>query len=314
MSIRTVEFWFRRFRVGDESVEDKEHTGRPSHVDNELLESLIEKDPRKSTRELSKDLTIDHVTVLRHLQEIGKVKKLDKWVPHEWNDFQKTRRFEICSSLLLRHESDPFIDRIVTCDEKWIFYDNRRRSAQWLDKDEAPQQFPKPKLTQKKTLVTVWWSTAGVIHYDFLKRGETIHSDKYCLEITKMHETLSHKCPGLVHRKGPLLLHDNARPHGSQTTIRKLHDLGYETLPHPPYSPDLSPTDFHLFKHFDAFLKDKIFGNQTDAENAFSEFIESKPLEFFRDGMSRLVGRWQSDGNYFDSFNSLFLGYFLLGI
>ncbi|KOC63507.1 Histone-lysine N-methyltransferase SETMAR [Habropoda laboriosa] len=43
--------------------------------------------------------------------------------------------------------------------------------------------------------------------------------------------------PSLVNRKGPILLHDNARPHVSQFTIRKIH----ETLKHPPYSPDVSP-------------------------------------------------------------------------
>jgi histone-lysine N-methyltransferase SETMAR len=154
------------------------------------------------------------------------VKKLDKWVPHELDDLQKRRRFEICSGLLLRHQNDPFIERIVTCDETWILYDNRRRSAQWLDKDEAPKQFAKPKWTQRQTMVTVWGSTAGIIHYNFLKSGETINADKYCLELTEMQGKLTRKCPALVHRRGPLLLHDNARPHVSQTTVRKIHDLG----------------------------------------------------------------------------------------
>lgn len=234
---RTVQLWFKRFRDGDESLEDQERSGRPSHVNNELLKSLVEDNPRKSTRELSKDLNVDQATVVRHLEQIGKVKKLDKWVPHELNDLQKRRRFEVCSGLLLRQQNDPFIDRVVTCDEKWILYDNRRRSAQWLDKDETPQQFAKPKLSQKKTMVTVWWSTAGIIHYNFLKSGETINAEKYCIELTEMHRKLTRKCPALVNRRGPILLHDNARPHVSQVTVRKLHDLGYETLPHPPYPP-----------------------------------------------------------------------------
>ncbi|KAK6022401.1 hypothetical protein OSTOST_11906, partial [Ostertagia ostertagi] len=29
---------------------------------------------------------------------------------------------------------DPFLHRIVTCDEKWILYDNKKRSAQWVFK------------------------------------------------------------------------------------------------------------------------------------------------------------------------------------
>ena len=69
----------------------------PSNVDNDFLKSLVEDNPRKSTRQLSKDLNVDQTTVVRHLEEIGKVKKLDKWVPHELNDLQKRRRFEISS-------------------------------------------------------------------------------------------------------------------------------------------------------------------------------------------------------------------------
>ncbi|KOC66148.1 Histone-lysine N-methyltransferase SETMAR, partial [Habropoda laboriosa] len=47
---------------------------------------------------------------------------------------------------------------------------------------------------------------------------------------------------------------DNARPHVASTTVQKLHQLGIEVLPHPPYSPDISPTDFHFFLSFDSFL------------------------------------------------------------
>ncbi|KOC64104.1 Histone-lysine N-methyltransferase SETMAR [Habropoda laboriosa] len=44
------------------------------------------------------------------------------------------------------------------------------------------------------------------------------------------HKKLFVKQASLVNRKGPILLHDNARPHVSQITIRKVHELGYETL------------------------------------------------------------------------------------
>ncbi|KAF2351785.1 EGF-like domain [Trinorchestia longiramus] len=74
-----------------------------------------------------------------------------------------------------------------------------------------------------------------------------------------MHARLSEKRPALVNRRGPILLHDNVRPHVARMTVQKLTELGYETLPHPPYSPDLSPTDYHLFKHLSAFLDGKTF-------------------------------------------------------
>ena len=110
---------------------------------------LVETDPRKSVRVLAEELNVDCSTVSRHLADMGNSKKLDKWVPHELNQNQKNKLFEVASSLLQRNKITPFLDRIVKCDEKWIFYDNRRRSAQWLDRDEAPNHFPKPKIHQK---------------------------------------------------------------------------------------------------------------------------------------------------------------------
>lgn len=303
-SERTVRRWFEKFRSGDVSLEDEEGRGRPPAVDNDQLKAIVEANPRQTVREIAQELDVSYPTIFEHLKQIGKVKKLDKWIPHELNENQKNRRYEVCSALLLRNKNDPFLDRIVTCDEKWILYDNRRRSAQWLDHDEAPKHFPKPKLHQKKVMVTVWWSAAGIIHYNFLNPGETITAEKYCHELDEMHQKLREKQPALVNRRGPILLHDNARPHVSRMTLQKLNELGYETLPHPAYSPDLSPTDYHFFKHLDNFLQEKIFNNQAAAENAFEEFVDSRTPEFYCNGINKLVSCWQKcvdcNGFYFD--------------
>ncbi|KAF2355497.1 Transposase type 1 [Trinorchestia longiramus] len=81
--------------------------------------------------------------------------------------------------LTLRNTNDPFLDQIVTCDEKWVLYDNRKRSGQWLDRDEPPKYFPKPMLHQKKIVVTVWWSAIGVIHYRFLTNDLVGHGEAW---------------------------------------------------------------------------------------------------------------------------------------
>ena len=52
-----------------------------------------------------------------------KVKKLDKWVPHDLTGNQKYH-FELLSSLILCNNNEPFLDQIVMCDDKWILYDS----------------------------------------------------------------------------------------------------------------------------------------------------------------------------------------------
>ena len=49
------------------------------------------------------------------------------------------KRFHACISLLSRNKAESFLHCIVTCDKKYIFYDNLKHSTSWLDKDEAPK-------------------------------------------------------------------------------------------------------------------------------------------------------------------------------
>uniref|UniRef100_UPI00211D1629 Histone-lysine N-methyltransferase SETMAR n=1 Tax=Homo sapiens TaxID=9606 RepID=UPI00211D1629 len=70
---RTVQWWFKKFRKGDESLEDEERSGRPSEVDNDQLRAIIEADPLTTTREVAEEMNVNHSTVVRHLKQIGKV-------------------------------------------------------------------------------------------------------------------------------------------------------------------------------------------------------------------------------------------------
>ena len=133
---------------------------------------------------------------------------------------------------------------------------------------------PKVKLAPKKGH-DHWWSAAHLIHYNFLNLGETVTYEKYTQQINEMHQKLQCLQPALVNKKSPILLHSNAQLHVIQPMPQKLNELGYEILPYQSYSPDLSPTNYHFFKHLDNFLQGKHFCNQQDAENAFQEFVKS---------------------------------------
>ena len=56
-----------------------------------------------------------------------------------------------------------------------------------------------------------------------------------------MHQKLECLKPALVNRKSPILLH-NSQPHAAQPVLQRLNELGYDVLPHLPYSPDLPQT------------------------------------------------------------------------
>ena len=213
----TVQQWFKRFCKGDESLEDEEHSGRPSEVDSDQLRAIIEADPLTTTWEIAQELRVDHSMIIWRLKQIGKVKTLDEWVPHELTKNFKNHRFGVLSSHILCNNK-PFLDQDMICNEKWILYDNQQQPAQWLDQEEAPEHFPKPNLHQKKVMVIVRWSAAGLIHYSFLNPGKTITSEKYAQQADEIHWKLQCLQPVLVNRKGPVL-HNNARLHIVQPKV-----------------------------------------------------------------------------------------------
>ncbi|XP_026709786.1 histone-lysine N-methyltransferase SETMAR-like [Athene cunicularia] len=132
----------QKFQRGNFDLDDQEGRGHPSAIDDNELKALVEADTCTTVRELAKELGVSISTVSDHLKKIGKSKKLDKWVPHELNENHRNHYFEVSSALLFHNQNNPFLDRIVTCDKKWMLYDNRQLSAQWLDRDEALQHFP----------------------------------------------------------------------------------------------------------------------------------------------------------------------------
>ena len=70
-------------------------------VENGQLKAVIEADPLPATQEFAKDLRVNYSTVVQHLKQIGKVKKLDEWMPRELTPNQKYHRFKVSSSLNL---------------------------------------------------------------------------------------------------------------------------------------------------------------------------------------------------------------------
>ena len=87
------------------------------------VDMIIEADPLTTTWEVTEELSVNHSVVVQHLKQIGKVKKLNKWVPCEQTK-NKNCRFEVLSSFILC-KNKPFLYWIVMCDEKRVLYDNQ---------------------------------------------------------------------------------------------------------------------------------------------------------------------------------------------
>jgi hypothetical protein len=80
------------------------------------------------------------------------------------------------------------------------------------------------------------------------------------------------KHPELRHRKNWLLLHKDGPAHHSVLVQEKLAKQQVTILPHPPYSPDLTPCNFFFFPR----LKEKLHGHRIKY-NTYFQFIVFVP-------------------------------------
>lgn len=302
VSERRTQEWFARFRSGNFDVKDAPRSGRPvTEKANEILQ-MVEEDRHASCQEIAEALNINHMTVWNHLKKAGYEKKLDVWVPHALTQRNLIDRITICETLLRRNELEPFLKRIITGDEKWVKYENIKRKRSWSKAGDPPQTTSKPGLTAKKVMLSVWWDWKGIVHYELLQPGGTINSVLYCEQLDRLNEAIQRKRPELANRKGVVFHHDNARPHTSLMTRNKLTELGWEVLMHPPYSPDLAPSDYHLFRSLQNSLVGKKLPDRSAAESHLTKFFHDKPLKFYTDGIMKLPEKWQkvidSNGEY----------------
>jgi [histone H3]-lysine36 N-dimethyltransferase SETMAR len=77
-------------------------------------------------------------------------------------------------------------------------------------------------------------------------------------------------------------------------TQEAIHELGWTTLPHPACSPDLAPSDYHLFGKLKEFLRGNHYGNVDDVKRGVQTWIKQTPVAFFEKSIMDLVPRWQS--------------------
>ena len=147
-------------------------------------------------------------------------------------------------------DPEQFISRIVTEDETWLYgYGpaTKQMSMEWRVKGASPPVKPlMQKSISTKVMALMFYDGQGVIHINYLNPGETVTTASYKTALSNLRQALRHRRRGKLTR-GILFRHDNAPAHRSRECVSALSQYGFEILPHPPYSPDLSPCDFHLF-------------------------------------------------------------------
>ncbi|GBP33922.1 Histone-lysine N-methyltransferase SETMAR [Eumeta japonica] len=189
---------------------------------------------------------------------------------------------------------DEFLRCFVTVDETWIHHntpETKEQSKQWVSRGERGPKKAKQSLSANKVMATVFWDARGVIHIDYLEKGKTITGEYYSKLLDRFDVDLTQKRPHLAKKK--VLFHqDNARVHTCLVTMAKIHELRYELLPHPAYSPELALCDYYLFPNLKKWLDGKRFESNKEVITETNAYFESLKKTYYLEGIKKLEKRW----------------------
>jgi histone-lysine N-methyltransferase SETMAR len=292
---RTAQRWFKSFREGRTSIEHKKGAGRPPTINYRALAQRLRRNPDLSPLEMSKGICSSR-QARRWLRKKQMKPLRNVYIPHQLTAKNKEDRKNLCLRLLQLHKRGHFFSRLITCDESWVYFDNPARKTVWRKSGEEPASTPRRNLHGRKKMLCIFWSRAGPVHWELLPTNTSITSDLYCKQLEAVDLALKvRRAQGLFEGR-PLFQQDNARPHTSKKTLDYMKEtLGWDLLPHPPYSPDIAPSDYHLFRSLKNYLRGKRFKNDEEVQNGLGQFFVSKMgTDFFERGLKKLPERWRA--------------------
>jgi histone-lysine N-methyltransferase SETMAR len=177
-------------------------------------------------------------------------------------------------------KGDEFLDSIVTGNETWVFHHTPVDGV-------APHSISHEKEIQN---VNLNQENHGNYLLDFMPHGTTINTVAYCETLKRLRRAIQNRRRGMLTR-GVTLLHDNARLHTATATQQLLQSFNWEVLDHPAHSPDLAPSDFHLFLHLKKHLASQNFHEDEEVKNEVTAWLRAQVAEFYDIRIQNLVPR-----------------------
>jgi len=302
MSSTQVYEWTEKFKNGVSSVEDSPRPGRAFMAAMEdniaAVENVIRESRHVTVKEMASllDISVESGHLIIH-DELKFRKVCARWVPKRLTSEMKDRSVDACQELLCQYEADgeAFLQHIVTGDESWIHLyepEQKRQSMEWRHTSS-----PKPKKVRVlrsagKVMLTFFWDYNGPFLEHNMARGSTVTNATYSNFLREnLKPAIRQKRRGFL-TTGVCLLHDNAKPHTATATVLTIEELQFECIPHPPYSPDLAPSDFHIFGPLNDALSGMQFRDDDEVRSAVHEWLHTRLKEFFYHGIYALVKRW----------------------
>jgi hypothetical protein len=204
--------------------------------------------------------------------------------------------------ILATHAASNF-HFIFTGDESWLLYAYQVRTM-WTLCPENVDQVQRGSHITRKTMATGFFNETGLHMIDILPQNQKMDAEYFSEYIITSLVSICYPTGRSCRQRKCALHFDNAPIHNSKVVTDKLDEQNLKRMPHPAYSPDVSPCNFFLF----GYLKDKLIDKQyTTPEELLSEvtaIISEIPSDLisrvFATSQERLQKCCDMRGNYIE--------------
>ena len=141
-------------------------------------------------------------------------------------------------------------------------------------------------------MASIFWDAEGIVFINYLQKCKSINEEYFAKLLRELRQAIKSKQPGKL-TKDVLLHQDNVPAHKSLVALSAVHDCGFELIDHPPYSPDLAPSDDFLFPNLNKHLAGKWYESDDDITSAVENFFEGQEENFYATGIQVLQHRWK---------------------
>ncbi len=287
----TVYKWHTAFRTERTKLGDILRPGAPQRARTRRrmrqCKVIVEDNRRIYIDQLSTRLGISHGSTFRLLhKDLNLKKRTAKLIPHSLTPEHKRKRHEFCQDFLRRVRLQPgFLNTLTTTDEAWFYLiepRNKQENKQWLTAEDNHPQEPICPRNCKKLLLVPFFDRRGIVHMECLQ-NQTVKARNFLPLLQRARESLLMR--RILMRRQPhrALLHmHNAPAHRAKPVKDWLVSTEWRQLPHPPYSPDLSPCDFFLFPLLKKRLRGREYGDLLRLTAAVNREVSEITLEQWR--------------------------------
>lgn len=107
-----------------------------------------------------------------------------------------------CNFLLSQFKNELFLTIIVSYEENWIMYHYVKRRRTVCRTSESPASISKSEFDSKKVLLSVWYTTQGLIHWKILSPKQSINDAFYYLQLDGLWSSLFVKRCSIISQYG----------------------------------------------------------------------------------------------------------------